>query len=231
MKNNKYKFGKIFLTAAFFSIVLFLSSCSNSYKIVKYSESVEGFNSVINIPEFKKWPELNECLKNSIFTSKDDFRDNWAVPTWKILRDKKISEGETDEPSALFYNADSTVVCDKKYLSVFVKCFFDVGNIIQKQAFCYVWDKTQNKRVNIQDITGLSLESISEKIKWALEQKFSELPELERKNVYDYIEFATKPEEKKFQYFSVKGRKVTVYYPAGKAAPEAYGQLEAVFEF
>ncbi|MCR5401733.1 MAG: hypothetical protein K6E78_09095 [Treponema sp.] len=217
-------------------IILFLFttiflSCKNSYEIRNYKENTQGFTSSISIPEFKHFLTLNELIKNDVLNTKNDFRDNWAIPTWQIMNEKKEAQGQENEISSLFYNADSLVVTDKKYLSVFVKAFFDVGNIVQKQAFSYVWDKDKNKRVNIEEVTGLTLEEISEKCREDLKLKFSNLPDLERRNVYDYIEYATMPEEKKFSYFSVKNRIITVYYLSGKAAPEAYGQQIAEFEF
>ena len=222
------KYFSLFFTFLFLSVFL---SCKNSYEIKKYKENTEGFTSSISIPQFKHFLTLNELIKNDVIKTKDDFRDNWALPTWQIMNEKNKVNGQEDQVPSLFYNADSLVVTDKKYLSVYVKAFFDVGNLVQKQAFSYVWDKDENKTVDIEEVTGLSLEEISEKCREDLKLKFSNLPELERRNVYDYIEYATMPEKKKFTYFAVKNRLVTVYYLSGKAAPEAYGSQIAEFEF
>lgn len=193
---------------------LFMVSCEASYKIEKKLEKMPGYSCSLEFPSYKKYPALNKLIEDELSKSERSFRD-WVCP-------EQYSD-KTDIDSKYSYSTSFIQSSKGRYICVIIKSFLNVGSSIQKESFSFSWDKKTGSVVSLSDVTGLSVQELSEKCNSYLKIKFSSYPENERNFVNDYIDYATKPLEQNFRLFTLKGDKAYVYFLAGKAAPEIYG--------
>ena len=198
---------------------------NDDYKIVKIVESTGYLETKIEYPEFASYPELSKRIRNTVENDWKGFR-SFSQSGWTEI--SALNQGGADYPP-FEYNTSFQVSNSGTIISVLLNNYtFSGGAHGSTSLIALNYDTAAGKFLSITEATGLDYNQLSEKCREVLYKRLID----DDKNVSTAAEIADMkenintgafPQAGNYQIFTLKGKKLTVYFEPYSVAPYVYG--------
>jgi hypothetical protein len=199
---------------------------SFDYKTVKINENLEYLTTKIEYPEFASYPDLNKRIKNSVESEWKSFR-NYSQSGWNEINALNNDTGKTYPPFE--YNTTFTVNVSGNIISLLLNSYvFSGGAHGNTTLIALNYNTETQKYLNITEVSGMTYNQLSEICRQDLYKKLIDNnPDVnsasEITDMKEMINSGAFPQAGNFEIFTVKGKKLTVYFEPYSVAPYVYG--------
>ncbi|MBR1639648.1 MAG: DUF3298 and DUF4163 domain-containing protein [Treponema sp.] len=235
------KRSSIFTFIPFFFIVILFISCSSipdnetktvekktfEYKTVTISENLECLSTKIEYPDFYSYPELSRRIKNTVENEWKSFR-SYSQSGWTEINSLNNLESGNKYPP-FEYNTTFQVTVSASVISVLLNTYlFSGGAHGNTVLISYNYDTSNGTFINITQASGMSYNQISELCRDSLQKKLIDnnpnvSSAAEIVDMKEMINSGAFPQAGNFEIFTLKGKKMTVYFEPYSVAPYVYG--------
>ena len=197
------------------------------YKTVRIDENLEYLTTKIEYPEFYSYPDLNKRIKNTVESEWKSFR-SYSQSGWNEINALNTSDGGKTYPP-LEYFTSFQVSTSGNIISVLLNNYiFSGGAHGNTTLIAYNYDTTTGKYLGITDVSGLNYNQLSEicrekLTKVLIDDNLAVSSSSEVIDMKEMINSGAFPQAGNFEIFTLKGKKLTVYFEPYAVAPYVYG--------
>ena len=200
---------------------------SFDYKTVKIAENLEYLTTKIEYPEFDSYTELNKRIKNTVENEWKSFK-SYSQSGWSEINTLNNSDSGKKYPPFEYFTTFQ-VTTSGNILSILINTYiFSGGAHGNTTLITFNYDTSAEKIVNIIEASGMNYNTISEICRTALYKKLIDNnPDVDSaaaiNDMKEMINTGAFPQAGNFEIFTLKGKKMTVYFEPYSVAPYVYG--------
>ncbi|MCR4735086.1 MAG: DUF3298 and DUF4163 domain-containing protein [Treponema sp.] len=200
---------------------------SNSYTIVKINENLDYLSTKIEYPDFASYPELSKRIKNTVESEWKSFR-SYSQAGWTEINN--LNNGDSGKTYPPFEYFNSFQVSESgNIISVLLNTYLFSGGAHGNTTLTALnYDTVSGKFLNILEVSSLTYNEISEicrnsLYKTLIDNNDSVSTASEIVDMKEMINTGAFPQAGNFEIFTIKGKKLTVYFEPYSVAPYVYG--------
>lgn len=215
-KNNlKEKYCFLIISLGIFCLCsLCFCGCKTKYSVEKIKESEPGIQASLQIPVYEKYVGFSDYVKEELLKDYRKYKE-YAIAEWDVFHQDTLT-----------YRTEFKDMSNSKYINAFVSKYIPTGPTLEDEyilTFCY--DKKNKQLVDINQITGMTIEELSSYCKKYLKRTVKETNEKYKEYLNEDIERNLILSKERYSCFSVQKDKVLVYFPSGEVVSKYYGVL------